>query len=139
MSKKDTSAAPDLDIAYEDCEESDYSEERAWLDANFPKTRGECKRGPRPCLFFRCKYNLVLDVSPKTGRLTINFDPLEERGIPTCALDVADEGGKILEDIGDMLGVTRERIRQIGVDALYHLQIRNRETLEDLRKEYYED
>lgn len=46
----------------------------------------------------------------------MNRDPTEM--LETCALDVADRGGEPLETIGEMLGVTRERIRQIEVQAL---------------------
>jgi hypothetical protein len=31
----------------------------------------------------------------------------------TCALDVADRGGSTLEEVGSMLNLTRERVRQI--------------------------
>jgi len=34
-----------------------------------------------------------------------------------CALDIAEEGGATLEDIGELLGLTRERVRQIETDA----------------------
>ena len=49
------------------------------------------------------------------GALRINFDveTAEERGLPTCALDVADAGRKNLDEIGAILGLSRERIRQV--------------------------
>lgn len=36
----------------------------------------------------------------------------------SCALDVADRGGATLEEIGDMLGLTRERVRQVEEEAM---------------------
>lgn len=83
-----------------------------------PRTRGDCVDGPRPCPYLGCKYHLALDVSP-AGSLFDNFpnrdlDELEE----TCALDVADRGGVTLERIGELLNVTRERIRQIEARVL---------------------
>lgn len=36
----------------------------------------------------------------------------------SCVLDVADRGGATLEEIGDMLGLTRERVRQVEEEAL---------------------
>jgi DNA-directed RNA polymerase sigma subunit (sigma70/sigma32) len=36
----------------------------------------------------------------------------------TCALDVADRGGITLEEVGEILNLTRERIRQVEVRGL---------------------
>jgi len=36
----------------------------------------------------------------------------------TCALDVADRGGITLEEVGAILNLTRERIRQVEVRGL---------------------
>lgn len=64
-----------------------------------PHTRGECIDGPRPCPWFSCRHHLAAEAS-------------------TCSLDVADEGPHTFEEIGAILGLTRERIRQIEVQAL---------------------
>ena len=40
----------------------------------------------------------------------------------TCALDVADRGGTTLEDVGAIMNLTRERIRQVEVRALAKLE-----------------
>jgi hypothetical protein len=40
----------------------------------------------------------------------------------SCALDVADRGGTTLEDVGAIMNLTRERIRQLEVKALAKLQ-----------------
>lgn len=42
----------------------------------------------------------------------------------SCALDVADAGGSTLEEVGGILNLTRERIRQIEVKALLKLNRR---------------
>lgn len=44
----------------------------------------------------------------------------------TCALDVADQGGITLEEIGDLIGLTRERVRQIEDGALRRPQLKRR-------------
>jgi hypothetical protein len=88
-----------------------------------PKTRAECADGPRPCPFVSCRYHLYIDVSPRTGAIKLNFPDLEvwEMG-ESCALDVADRGGTTLEDVGAIMNLTRERIRQVEVKALAKLE-----------------
>ncbi|MEB2324769.1 MAG: sigma factor-like helix-turn-helix DNA-binding protein [Sorangiineae bacterium] len=88
-----------------------------------PRTRAECADGPRPCPFVSCKHHLYIDVSPKTGAIKLNFPDLEvwEMG-ESCALDVADRGGTTLEDVGAIMNLTRERIRQVEVKALARLE-----------------
>lgn len=83
-----------------------------------PATRGECEHASRPCPFVGCRYHLYLDVNPDNGSIKINWPGVELDEMPaTCALDVADEGGATLEEVGGALNVTRERVRQI-VDGL---------------------
>ena len=79
-----------------------------------PHNRGECVARQRPCLFVSCKYHLYLDVNPNTGTIKFNFPDLEPWELPqTCALDVADRGGTTLEEIGMLMNLTRERVRQL--------------------------
>src|SRR5262245_54908905 len=94
--------------------ESDYEK---------PRVRSECADGPRPCPYVSCKYHLYIDVSARTGALKLNFPDLEvwELG-ESCALDVADRGGTTLEDVGAIMNLTRERIRQVEVKALAKLE-----------------
>jgi len=39
----------------------------------------------------------------------------------SCALDLAEEGGLTLEDVGAVMNLTRERIRQIEMSGLAKL------------------
>lgn len=88
-----------------------------------PRTRAACQGGERPCPFVSCKYHLYLDVSPRTGAIKLNFPDLEVWDMTeTCALDVADRGGTTLEDVGAIMNLTRERIRQVEVRALAKLE-----------------
>lgn len=88
-----------------------------------PKTRAECLNGERPCPFVSCKHHLYLDVSARTGAIKLNFPDLEVWEMTeTCALDVADRGGTTLEEVGAIMNLTRERIRQVEVKGLAKLQ-----------------
>jgi hypothetical protein len=79
-----------------------------------PDTRAECRSGPRPCPFVSCRYHLYLDVSRRGGAIKLNFPDLEVWELEhTCALDVADAGEQTLEQVGALLNMTRERVRQI--------------------------
>jgi hypothetical protein len=88
-----------------------------------PRTRAECLEAPRPCPYVSCKHHLYLDVSARTGAIKLNFPDLEVWDmVETCALDVADRGGTTLEDVGAIMNLTRERIRQVEVKALAKLE-----------------
>lgn len=88
-----------------------------------PMTRGECKDGARPCPLVSCKHHLYLDVNPRTGSFKLTFPDLEvENMAHSCALDVAEQGGVALEDVGIVMNLTRERVRQLEVKALQKLE-----------------
>jgi hypothetical protein len=104
----------------------DFEREGVWAGvlALRPQTRAECREGPRPCPFVSCRYHLYLDVSRRTGSIKLNFPDLEVWEMPvSCALDVAEDGGATLEDVGAIMNVTRERIRQLEVTALERLAL----------------
>jgi hypothetical protein len=88
-----------------------------------PETRADCQGGERPCPFVSCKHHLYLDVSARTGAIKLNFPDLEVWEMSeTCALDIADRGGATLEEVGAIMNLTRERIRQVEVKGLAKLQ-----------------
>ena len=92
------------------------------MDHNRPKTRAECQSSERPCPFVSCKHHLYLDVNPETGSIKLNFPDVEvwEMG-ETCALDIAERGGVTLEEVGEIMNLTRERIRQLEMSGLTKL------------------
>jgi hypothetical protein len=88
-----------------------------------PRTREACAGGERPCPYVSCKHHLFLDVSARTGAIKLNFPDLEVWDMnETCALDVSDRGGTTLEEVGAIMNLTRERIRQVEVKGLAKLQ-----------------
>jgi hypothetical protein len=93
------------------------------IEQSRPRSRADCVNGPRPCMFVSCKHHLYLDVNPGTGSIKLNFPDKEiwELG-ETCALDVADRGGITLEEVGGIMNLTRERIRQVETRGLLKLR-----------------
>jgi hypothetical protein len=95
-----------------------------------PKTRGDCRDGVRPCPWVSCRHHLALDIhaSSKTrGRENsargVKLYRGELEDMPhTCSLDAADEGERGLHEIAALLGLTRERIRQISDVAISKLR-----------------
>lgn len=88
-----------------------------------PSTRGECVDMERPCPFVSCKYHLYIDVHPVRGSIKVNFPDLEVWEMTdTCALDIAERGGITLEDVGAIMNLTRERVRQLETAGLTKLQ-----------------
>jgi hypothetical protein len=93
------------------------------IESQRPRTRADCVNGPRPCLFVSCKHNLYLDVNPETGSIKLNFPDKEITELEhTCALDVAEKGGITLEEVGEIMNLTRERIRQVETRGLLKLR-----------------
>ena len=103
------------------------------VDVEKPKKREECAQGARPCPFVSCKHHLYLDVSARTGAIKLNFPDLEVWEMTeTCALDVSDRGGTTLEEVGAIMNLTRERIRQVEVKGLAKLEaLKDMEALRD--------
>ena len=92
-------------------------------DVDKPKKREECAEALGPCPFVSCKHHLYLDVSAKTGAIKLNFPDLEVWEMTeSCALRVADRGGSTLEEVGTIMNLTRERVRQVEVKGLAKLE-----------------
>lgn len=79
----------------------------------FPKTRGECVDGPRPCPHVTCKHWL----------LTTSDE--------TCVLDHADKKGMSLAEIAVELGISKELVARIEREALQKLPVSLREFWEE--------
>jgi hypothetical protein len=79
----------------------------------YPKTRQDCLPGgineERPCAFLSCRHHLGIEF--RNGKV-VELEGWENRPY-SCVLDATDDGEMKLEEIGDVLGVSRERIRQM--------------------------
>ncbi len=111
-----------------------YPEENYWR----PRTRGECANVERPCPYVACKHHLYLDVG-SSGSIKLNFPDLEpDELVETCSLDIADRGGVTLEEVGALMNLTRERVRQLEVRALARGERADRRLELELRSSYVE-
>ena len=88
-----------------------------------PMVREDCRNKERPCLYVSCVHHLYLDVTAK-GSIVFNYPDKEPWELEeTCSLDLAEkEDGLTLEEIGDYLNLTRERVRQVERCALLKLK-----------------
>ncbi len=81
-----------------------------------PKTRGECKAGPRPCPWVSCRYHLGIAIAHNGS---IKHTLKDGGGFQhTCALDVADAGGLDSEELVKLMGLTQEAVRLQMTTAL---------------------
>ena len=83
-----------------------------------PQTREDCLPGgcneARPCPWASCRHHLAFDVNHRTGSIKTNFPDTEIADMAeTCELDVADRLGLTLDEVAELLNLTRERIRQL--------------------------
>jgi hypothetical protein len=76
------------------------------LKNHFVLSKGQCMQGSEPCPMMYCRYHIHSDAKPSQ----IALAPVPTA---TCSLRLASYGGMTLDAIGTILGLTRERVRQI--------------------------
>jgi len=92
------------------------------LQPHRPPNRSICEQGVRPCPYVSCRYHLYLDVRGD-GVLRINFPEREpEELMATCALDMAEDGPRTLDQIAGLMGMSKERARQLEASAFTKLK-----------------
>lgn len=117
-----------------------------------PRVRADCATFDRPCPYVACRHHLLLDVGDVATSLKVNFPdliddrvyegpeledgrfwtetnegrvfegPFIEEMQATCALDVAEQGDRVHEEIGPYMNLTRERVRQVEEQILEKLK-----------------
>ena len=84
-----------------------------------PLTRGGCADVPRPCPHVGCRHHLYLDLAGRRGNVRIAFAGKEPWELEhSCSIDVAEVRPRILDEMAAVLGITRERTRQIFERAM---------------------
>lgn len=101
---------------------SQYPSDPAW-EAVRPRTYGDCQRDgwgtTQPCPWVACRAHLGYDVDLDNGSLVYAWSDRDPTEMPaTCSLAVAARGPHTLEQVGALLNITRERVRQIERAAL---------------------
>lgn len=100
--------------------------DRAELELARPRTRGDCATGPRPCPWASCRHHLLIEVSD-SGTIHLAANTLDPMSLQqSCSLDVAERGSLTLEEVGALLNITRERVRQIEVNGIAALRLPSR-------------
>lgn len=104
-------------------ERAEWGEEMREAAERRPRLRSECFGAPRPCPYVACRFHLYLDVNPRNGHVKYNFPGKEPWELDeTCALDVVGRGGATLEEVGLLVNLTRERVRQVEARAIGRLE-----------------
>jgi len=107
---------PDDDLAFLDDVPLEGADVVALLPR--PSSREQCRGGVRPCPWVSCRYNLYLDVR-RDGIIKLNFpDRDPDEMVTSCALDLAEDGPRTLDQVAVLMGMSRERARQIEEGAM---------------------
>lgn len=101
--------------------------EQPGVDYLRPRTFAECDSVGLgtvfPCPFVSCKHHLYLDVNEHNGSIKLNFPDRDiDELADTCSLRVAARGGITLDGVAETMNITRERTRQLELQALSHVR-----------------
>ncbi|HET6613632.1 MAG TPA: sigma factor-like helix-turn-helix DNA-binding protein [Kofleriaceae bacterium] len=78
-----------------------------------------------------CRHHLYLEVT-FAGSIKLQYPGREPWEMSeTCSLDVADQGEHSMSEVGELIGVAKERIRQNEDRAL--LKLEDNKTIRELR------
>ena len=109
------------------------AEELSAVEVDRPAYRSQCANGVRPCPYVSCKHHLYLDVNERTGSIKLNFPDREVDELPaTCALRVAQHGGRTLDAVAEVMALTRQRLSQLEDRILDKIRVTALDAAEDL-------
>lgn len=98
-----------------------------------PRNRVECPPADVPCPFVACRYHVWTSTTLRQG---VVVDVQVGRGWGdvkhTCALVLAEQGPRTMDQVGKILGVSRERVRQLEAGAIQFLRRERPGALHDL-------
>jgi hypothetical protein len=115
-------ALAEVDVPWLDDDDELLVEDGESIPEEMPRTRGDCAEGMRPCPWVRCRFHLYLDVRADNV-VRVNFADREpDEMFATCALDLAEDGPRTLEQVAGLMGMSKERARQIEEGALVKLK-----------------
>jgi hypothetical protein len=122
---------------FSDLRDIEVSEEDFdYLEQMRPKTYDECKDIPKPCPFFSCPYNLVVDPDTRFVRDSNDLQSPGERTSPrnkfivyhedvrwddsenNCVLSHVESDGEILNSVAAILNITYSRVMQLEAEIL---------------------
>lgn len=75
----------------------------------------------RPCPYAGCRHHLGFEVRKNGSIVEVQSDKEIWDMEHTCSLDIADDGPHTLDELGELFGLTKERVRQIEEAALAKL------------------
>lgn len=87
---------------------------------SLPIYRRDCSGVPRPCPHLECRHHLWRQDEAISQRCRST----PPRGAESCALDVAENGPLELRAVGELMGLSHERVRQIEHMAIAKLRSR---------------
>jgi hypothetical protein len=104
-------SSPDTEVFEDDAEDDDLDQ----VDDVYDFTRGACvNHFDGGCPVNWCRHHL-----DSMDRATLRPRPIRRDSVvPTCSLILSAEGPRTLEEVAILLGLTRERVRQIEQHAL---------------------
>lgn len=82
-----------------------------------PQSRQDCP-DIRPCPYVGCRHNMYLDVTEVGTVREPDHEPWDVPAEFSCLLEIVAAGARTLEEIGQIMGITRERARQIYEEGM---------------------